>query len=372
MDCRRLPTIRIASWVAVCLNLAFGNGGSAAESARDLRPNFVHARPRATVNRAMQTSYRGPLAELTVEQKALRDVLRRDVETLAGKIGERNLRYYESLQNAALYIEGSFAAAGLNVTRQTYQADGRACHNLEAEIAPAEEIPPAGERLDHRAIPPLAQEVVVIGAHYDTVPGSPGANDNGSGVAALLALARRFASRPVQRTLRFVAFANEEQPYFQTGAMGSRVYAGRCRQRNENVVAAVSLETIGYYSDAPGSQRYPPLLSAVYPTTGNFLGFVGNLRSRPLVDQMTGAFRRHARFPSEKGALPSGLPGVGWSDHWSFWQEGYPAVMVTDTAMYRYPHYHLASDTPDKIDYDRLARVVDGLAGVVGELANSP
>ena len=310
--------------------------------------------------------------------------------------------------NAARYIEDSFAATGLEVSRQTFQVEGRACDNLEVEIAPIEEVPPPadaagdreatspktdagerglvaptlrggespvakGDRKSRHGVPGLLKdEIVVIGAHYDTVSGSPGANDNGSGVAALLALARRFAARPVARTLRFVAFVNEEQPYFQTYAMGSRVYARRCGQRREKVVAAVSLETIGYFSDAAGSQKYPPLLSAVYPTTGNFIGFVSDLRSLPLVDRVTAAFRRRARFPSEKGAMPSALPGVGWSDHWSFWQEGYPAVMVTDTAPYRYPHYHLASDTPDKIDYDRLARVVDGLVGVVGELTQKP
>lgn len=387
MSYPRVRTPRRGRSVAACLPLVFGIGAAgAAESARPLRPTFVHARsvPR---NNAMSTSYRGPLAELSDDQKVLRDELRRHVEALAGKIGERNLRHGDSLQQAAHYLEDSFTAAGLSVTRQTYQVGGQACANLQVEITPAEEIPPPaaaalsmpgdekvgeGGREPRSGAPRTFEEIVVIGAHYDTVSGSPGANDNASGVAALLALARRFAARPVRRTLRFVAFANEEQPYFQTGSMGSRVYARGCRQRNENIVAAISLETIGYYSDAPGSQRYPPLLSTFYPTTGNFIGFVGDLRSRPLVDQVTAAFRRHARFPSEKGALPSGLPGVGWSDHWSFWQEGYPGVMVTDTAPYRYPHYHLASDTPDRIDYERLARVVDGLVGVVGELVHCP
>lgn len=339
-----LKWLSLVAGLAICFYPAYFRAAGAL--ADDAQPN-------STPIKTMPTRYRGPLPELSDEQKLLRDELRRDVEALAGKIGERNLRHYEELVKAARYIEESFAAPGLQVVRQTYPVGGRACDNLETEI---------------RVPGPRANEIVVIGAHYDSVRGSPGANDNGSGVAALLALARRFAERPVGRTLRFVAFVNEEPPYFQTREMGSRVYARRCRQRKENIVAAVSLETIGYYSDAKGSQRYPPLLSAAYPSTGNFIGFVGNVTSRPLVDEVTGAFRRHAQFPSEKGAMPAALPGVGWSDHWSFWQEGYPGVMVTDTAKYRYPHYHLASDTPDKVDYDRLARVVDGLAGVVGEL----
>jgi Zn-dependent M28 family amino/carboxypeptidase len=131
----------------------------------------------------------------------------------------------------------------------------------------------------------------------------------------------------------------------------------------------LSLETIGYYSDAPNSQQYPPPFNLYYPSTGNFIGFVGNEESSRLVEQVVRAFRQHAKFPSEGSAAPSDVPGVGWSDHWSFWQAGYPALMVTDTAPFRYPHYHLSSDTPDKLDYDRMARVVDGLQAVIGDLA---
>ncbi|MCI0362486.1 MAG: M28 family peptidase, partial [Phycisphaerales bacterium] len=196
------------------------------------------------------------------------------------------------------------------------------------------------------------------------------ANDNGSGVAATLALARAFAESKPDRTLRFVLFANEEPPYFQTENMGSLVYAKRCRERGENTVAMLSLETIGYYSDAPGSQTYPiKPIGWVYPTTGNFIGFVGNYNSRKLVRQAIKSFRAHAQFPSEGGALPGWIPGVGWSDHWAFWQAGYPAIMLTDTAPFRYPHYHSIHDTPDKLDYDRMARVVDGLRPVVADLA---
>jgi hypothetical protein len=300
-----------------------------------------------------ERSYRGPLPELSVEQIRLRDALRADVEQLAGTIGERNLVRYQQLLAAANYISRSFTAAGYRVNKQSYEVRGRKCDNLEVEL-------PGGER---------KEEIVIVGAHYDSVRGAPGANDNGSGVAGLLALARRFADQKPERTLRFVAFVNEEPPHFQTGEMGSVVYAKRCQTRKENVVAAISLETIGYYSDEPDSQQYPPLLSALYPSTGNFIGFVGNLRSRQLVDEFTSSFRRHAKFPSEKAALPERVPGVGWSDQWSFWQYDFQGLMVTDTAPFRYPYYHEREDTPDKIDYDRMARVVDGLAGAIGDLA---
>lgn len=301
----------------------------------------------------MEKSYRGPLAELSPEQIELRDAMRIDVEHLAGKIGERNLRRYAQLQAAATYIEKSLIKFGYRVGRQVYEVEGRKCHNLEVEVRGGKS----------------ASEIVVVGAHYDSVRGSPGANDNATGVAAMLALASRFVDKRSARTLRFAAFVNEEPPHFQGSTMGSLVYARACRKQNLNIVAVVALETMGYYSDKPKSQRYPPLLSMVYPSTGDFIGFVSDVPSRPLLDEFTTSFRRHAQFPSEKGALPVGIPGVGWSDQWSFWQEGYRGLMVTDTAPFRYPYYHDARDTPDKIDYDRLARVVDGLAGAVGDLA---
>ncbi|WP_428939770.1 M28 family peptidase [Fontivita pretiosa] len=160
-----------------------------------------------------------------------------------------------------------------------------------------------------------------------------------------------------------------EPPFFQTEAMGSLVYASRCKQRNENVLGMIALETIGFYTDAPNSQQYPPPLAMLYPSTGNFIAFVGNLASLRLVQRCVGSFRAHAQFPSEAGVAPESIPGVGWSDHWSFWQQGYPAIMVTDTAPFRYPHYHQPTDTPDKLDYDRTARVVAGLSCVVSDLA---
>ena len=171
------------------------------------------------------------------------------------------------------------------------------------------------------------------------------------------------------RTVRLVAFVNEEPPFCHTDLMGSRVYARRCRARDENVVAMLSLETIGFYVDEPGSQKYPFPFSLFYPDTGNFVGFVGNLGSRSLTRRSIRAFRESTDFPSEGLAAPGWIPGIGWSDHWSFWQEGYPGVMITDTAPFRYPHYHTPQDTPDRIDYDRFARVVMGVSGVVEALA---
>ena len=310
-------------------------------------------------------SYQGPLPPLTPAEETFRDQLRRHVRKLAGEIGERNLIHYTALGEAADYVRRSFEQAGYGVERQTYDVAPRsffglsevpeqplACANLIAEI-PGSEKP---------------REIVVVGAHYDSVEGSPGANDNATGVAAVLTLARSFGGKKPGRTLRFLAFVNEEPPYFQTTSMGSLAYARRCQERQEDVVAMLSLETIGYYSDEPGSQNYPAPLGFFYPSKGNFVAVVGDTSSRRLVRKVIRSFRESSRFLSEGAATFGSLPGVGWSDHWSFWQAGYPAVMVTDTALYRYPYYHGALDTPDKIDYDRLARLVAGMESVIEEL----
>jgi Zn-dependent M28 family amino/carboxypeptidase len=212
---------------------------------------------------------------------------------------------------------------------------------------------------------------VIVGAHYDTAPGgTPGANDNASGTAAALALASRLAGARHRLPIRIVLFANEEPPYYRGRTMGSLQYAAGCRKRGEDVRAMLSLETIGFYSEEPGSQHYPPPLHLLYPDRGNFIAFVGNLASRALVRDAVQRFRTHARFPSEGAALPDALPGIGWSDHWSFWQFGYPALMVTDTALFRDPNYHERSDVVENLDFERLARVVAGLQRVIEELAS--
>jgi Zn-dependent M28 family amino/carboxypeptidase len=290
---------------------------------------------------------------LTAQETELQDALRRDVEKLAGEIGERNVWRHRALTAAADFLDVSLAESGYEACRQGYETAGVICYNIEAEIQ-------GSDRPD---------EIVIIGAHYDSVEGSPGANDNATGAAAVIALARLHAGEKRSRTVRFVEFVNEEPPYFQSSKMGSLFYARRCRKRGEKIVAMLSLETIGYYSDERGSQHYPFPFGLIYPSTGNFIGFVGNTRSGDLVRDAVASFRRHTKFPSEGGALPSIIPGIDLSDQWAFWQEGYPGVMVTDTAFFRYPYYHARGDTPDKVQYDRLARVVAGLRRVIVDIA---
>ncbi len=298
-------------------------------------------------------SFRGSLPELASHQAALRTRLETHVDILASRIGERNMHRYPKLVRAAQYIEDSFSQFGYRPESQTFMVAARPVRNVEVELT-------GHSRRD---------QIVVVGAHYDSVRGSPGANDNATGVAALLELARTLVTQRLSRTVRFVAFANEEPPYFYTRAMGSRRYAERSAERGERVVAMLSLETIGYYTEAARSQRYPFPLSFFYPDTGNFVGFVGNRRSASLVKRAVASFRRHAAFPSEVLAAPSWLRGVSWSDHGSFWEIGVPAIMVTDTALYRYVEYHTNADLPRVIDYGCFARVVDGLASVVVDLS---
>ena len=297
-------------------------------------------------------TYTGSLPPLTDEELRFRDTIRQDVEWLAGEIGERNVQRYANLCAAADFIQLSFEQAGYEVKRQSYEVAGRTCYNIEVEIS--------GDR--------EANEIVIIGSHYDSVVGCPGANDNASGVAALLALARAFYGKDISRSLRLVAFVNEEPPYFRTAKMGSMVYAKRCHKRREDIFAMLSLETIGYYSEQPGSQHYPFPVGFFYPSTGNFVAFVSNLPSRWLVRKVVASFRRQVQFPSEGGAWPGIIPGIGWSDQWAFWRMGYPALMVTDTAPFRYPYYHTEQDTPDRIVYEHLSRVVVGLNLVVADL----
>ena len=300
------------------------------------------------------SSWSGPLPPLTGKEQRIHDNLKRHVTALAGRIGERNVWRPEALAAAEAYIRTTLEDAGYAVNLQSFPSRGLTVNNLEAVLP------------GHGA----ADEIIVIGAHYDSVADSPGANDNASGVAALLELARLLAGTTLSRSVHFVAFANEEAPFFYGDEMGSNRYAARARAQGDHIEAMLSLETIGYYTDQPGSQRYPFPFSFFYPDTGNFIGFVGNLSSRQLVRRAIGAFRAATPFPSEGVAAPSGMEGVHWSDHWSFWQAGYPAIMVTDTAPFRYPHYHAATDTPEQLDYTGLARVTGGLAEVVGVLAS--
>lgn len=285
---------------------------------------------------------------------AAASTLKSHVQRLAGDIGERNVFCCPALGEAAGYIKEQWTQQGYEVATQSYHARGVACENLE---------------VTHQGSS-RKEQIILVGAHYDSVEGSPGADDNASGVAAMLEISRRLAGRPTGRTVRFVAFVNEEPPFFFWNQMGSMVYARAARKRGDDIRMMLSLEMLGYYDNLPNSQRYPPLCRFFYPNHGNFVAFVSNLRSRRQLRHAVRSFRMNSTFPVEHLAAPSIVPGVSWSDHLSFWRHGYRALMVTDTAHYRNPYYHTARDLPDKLDYEALACVTEGLNRTVTALAS--
>ena len=281
--------------------------------------------------------------------------LRKHVHELAGKIGEHNVFHPDALHAAEAYITEQWRQQGYVVHKQTYTAQGIECANLE--------ITCTGNSPNN--------DIILIGAHYDSVLGSPGANDNGSGVAALLELSRLFKDVPPETSLRFVAFVNEEPPFFFWPGMGSMVYAKDARQRGDSIRFMISLETIGCYRNQQGSQTYPPLLKHFYPDTGNFITFVSNLRSRRIMRNCVRTFASVSDFPVQSIATLALVPGVSWSDHLAFWRYGYKAFMITDTAFYRYPFYHTAQDTPDKLNYVPFSEMANGLFLMLSQLANA-
>ncbi|HYQ04268.1 MAG TPA: M28 family peptidase [Polyangiaceae bacterium] len=299
-------------------------------------------------------SYTGALPASTPELRELSARLHEHVLMLAGNIGTRSLDRAENLDRARKYLAEQLKPleTAANVLRfEDVGADGGHAQNVIYEVSGTDN-----------------GSLIVVGAHYDSIDTGPGANDNGSGVAATLELAKRFAKSPANTRVRFVFFVNEEPPYFKNAGMGSRVNADNSRLRGDPIRAMLSLETIGYYTEQADSQHYPFPIGLFYPSRGNFLGFVGDLGSRALVRAAIDAFREAEPFPSEGAALPATFPGIDWSDHWSFRQAHYPAIMLTDTALYRDPNYHRPSDRPEQLNYDALARVTRGTEAIVRAL----
>ena len=287
----------------------------------------------------------------------LADRLRQHVTRLAGLIGPRHLERPGSIDATIAVLERELPADGESVRRETYPVSMQTATNLVLERRGSKN----------------ADEIVIMGAHYDTVPETPGADDNASAVAVLIEAARLLANERLRRTVRFVAFACEEPPHFYTQTMGSEVHARGCRQRGERIVGMLCLEMVGFYSTARGSQRAPHELPRWFrwllPRRGNFLAAVGNLKSARLCWTFRRGFKRASRFPLFSIVLPERVHSIQLSDNSSFWDHGYPALMLTDTSFLRNPHYHRATDTPETLDYARMAEVTVGVAGAVRRIA---
>ncbi len=289
---------------------------------------------------------------LAIDEKLIRQSLEQHVYYLAEEIGERHYENPGAIENTIDYIFARFSESGYSPRRELF--GGRPYQNLVVEL--------------RGSVYP--EEIIVVGAHYDTVWLSPGADDNASGVAVLIEMARLLSGKKLARTVRLIAFGNEEHPYAETPDMGSIVHAGSARARDENIIAMYSLEMVGFYSDKPGSQNYPALIKWFYPDTANFIGFIGNISSGILLARSLARFRCYTDFPAEGLWISEKIvPDIRRSDHASFWDQGYPALLITDTSLYRNSNYHTVGDTVDTLNYAKMARLVSGLSLMIFDLA---
>lgn len=300
-------------------------------------------------------SYSGEPPALSAEEQEIADHLMRHLEVLCVEIGERNQNKHRNLERAASYIAETFRASGYEVEEQVYEIDGLPYRNIEACLQGTKN----------------PGEVLIVGAHYDTVPGCPGADDNGTGIAALLELAHSMRSAEPDSTVRFIAFTNEEYPFFWSDKMGSFLYARRCKEKGERIRGMIALETLGYYRDEKGSQTYPIPVLGLLPERGDFLFFVGRMSSRGFIADSLGSFRDRARLPSRGIAAFDCFEDISRSDNYCFDLNGYRSFMVTDTANFRNPNYHRASDLPDTIDRERYTRAVAGLREMLLDLSGA-
>jgi hypothetical protein len=314
-----------------------------------------------TKNNGTQSS-----SALTPQQIESANRLKEDVYYFCNIIGQRDYQHPKGLNEASTKLAQEFANLGYQVAKQHVPTPDYLKHKKDGEL-PLTFFNVIAEKKGTKS----PEEIIVIGAHYDTCAGTgtPGADDNTSGTAGLLELARLLANKNLDKTIRFVAFVNEEPPFFHTPYMGSRFYAKSSKDKNENIVAMLCLEMIGYFNNEPNSQSYPPIvdpiLSLIYPDKGNFIAFIGNLKSRDLLLKSINSFRKNSDFPSEGVSLPEWVTGVDWSDHSSFWIEGYPAIMISDTSLFRNPHYHQPSDTPETLDYQSMSKVIHGVEKII-------
>ena len=279
--------------------------------------------------------------------------LRAHVETLAG-MAPRDWEHVENLDRAAEYIRGEFAKSGGRVSDQTFGTRERSYRNIVVRFGPE-----SGER-------------VVVGAHYDAFSQFPGADDNASGVAALIELAFLLGRQPPATTVELVAFTLEEPPFFRSNEMGSAIHALELDAQHVSLRAMVCLEMVGYFSDDPDSQHYPaPGMGLLYPKRGNFIAVVGNTANVGLTRRVKTAMLEAGDLPIYSINAPALLAGIDFSDHLNYWEHGFPAVMVSDTAFYRNPGYHRALDTPEKLDYVRLSKVVQQVHYAVRKMASN-
>jgi hypothetical protein len=343
-----MPSLATAQWGVRALLVEFrapGTFGRAAEA-----PAVNVAAPEHTKEAPAAPA---PLPALTEEEREMAGRLRATVQHFAVEIGERNIGQSWNLASATDDLATSLEKIGYDVQRQGIVAGDAVVQNIVVHVA-------GGEH---------GGEAVVVGAHFDTFAGTPGADDDASGVAAVMELARTFQAKKGDRAVYFAFFVNGEAPYLKTDQMGSLVYAKWLKGQRMEVHAMLDLNGLGAYSDAPPARPYPSGVAPPYPSTSNFVAIVGNEASRPLLEQVTAAMQRGS-VPVVSHVVADDHALAGESDQWAFWKLGFPALLVTDIASSRYPEHRQKTDLPDKLDYERMARVVSALKTTVAGLAN--
>ena len=285
--------------------------------------------------------------QMKAELSEMKKSMESDIEYLQ-KLGSRNSENdtsYQKLRQCEEWIRQKWESQGFNVKEQIFPFKEKEYTNLEIEfkgrIAPS--------------------EIIIFSAQYDTLPDSPGANNNGSGMAILFQLSQLLRKHTPDRTLRLLNFVNEEDPFFGTEMMGSYQYAKISYQRQEDIKVMLSLDALGIYKEEPGSQGLPFPFNMFYPDRGNFLAFIGNLSSRKYTKEVTKGFKKGSSFPIEVGVVPEWVKYADWSDHRSFWKFGYPGIMVTDTGGFRSSSHTTKEDTMEKLDFEAMSRIVIGM-----------
>jgi hypothetical protein len=293
---------------------------------------------------------------MKIELSEIKKSMQSDIEYLQN-LGPRNSENdtsYKQLRQCEEWIKQRWESQGYIVKKHTFSIKGKEYSNLEIEIK--------GRK--------LPSEIIIISAQYDTLPDSPGANNNGSGMAVLFQLSQLLRKHTPDRTLRLLNFVNEEDPFFGTEMMGSYQYAKKCRARHEDIRVMLSLDALGIYTDRIGSQKYPFPFSLFYPSRGNFLAFIGDFSSRKYMMETTKGFKKGSSFPIEAGVVPKRVEGAAWSDHLSFWRFGYPGIMITDTGGFRSASHTTKEDTVDKLNFEAMSRIVIGMYTSVLHLAS--
>lgn len=294
-----------------------------------------------------------PAAKLTDAFKFEWRLLSQHVYAISDILSPRSWQHKEKLELTAGYIAEEWRLAGIETEQQVFETGQGEYKNVFSAYGPDTE------------------EVIVVGAHFDAEGTNPGADDNASGVAGLIELGKSLKGAELKTRVLLVGFTLEEPPHFGTEEMGSWFFARALASSNKKVKAMISLEMIGYYSDEPGSQEYPsPLMRLFYPGEGNFIAVAANFKNIPLTRRVKRSLNSASAVPAYSINAPAALEGIDFSDHRNFWAEGYPAVMITDTAFYRNKAYHTAEDKPERLDYKRMAEVMSGVRQAVIDLAN--